>query len=402
MFRSSGCSSVLHITKTKTIIIPLYFDKARTMYLGSYTAFTFLTFASLLLLEDVVAVNVKRDCYTEHGCNVGYVGKHTATGCVRKMGCSRIQPDGSCFNYALARCGGSTGNLAVCWEDEDCTGEPVTDGSELATCDQINGCSWGEIGDCTAVDCVKTGNGFGDPHFRTWNGSRFDFHGACDLVMLRASNLGGIPDNDLSLHVRTTKRYSYSFIETAALQIGEDTLEVAGWGTYFLNGVSAADMPALVGGYLVSYTQSSEKDHSFVIQLDGDHDVKLSTFKDWVNVEVSGKRLFKESLGLMGNFSGTRVARDGETILDDPIAFGQEWQVLQTEQKLFQVTRDPQHPQSCDMPEETVVDDSRRLGSSLARSAAEEACAHREEDKEECIFDVMATGDIEMAQAGAF
>lgn len=48
---------------------------------------------------------------------------------------------------------------------------------------------------------------------------------------------------------------------------------------------------------------------------------------------------------------------------------------------------------------------SRRLGESIAESAAEKACAHWGDQKDQCVFDVLAMNDIEVAShpmAGAF
>jgi hypothetical protein len=40
---------------------------------------------------------------------------------------------------------------------------------------------------------------------------------------------------------------------------------------------------------------------------------------------------------------------DGETVVVVPNPFGQEWQVLHSEPKLFQLTRFPQHPRVCNL-----------------------------------------------------
>lgn len=75
--------------------------------------------------------------------------------------------------------------------------------------------------------------------------------------------------------------------------------------------------------------------------------------------------------------------------------------MLESEPSLFLVTdRFPQHPVGCQMPEATSV--TRRLGSTIAEKAAEEACAHWGENKDSCVYDVMATGDIDLAQASVF
>ena len=75
--------------------------------------------------------------------------------------------------------------------------------------------------------------------------------------------------------------------------------------------------------------------------------------------------------------------------------------MLESEPSLFQVAdRFPQHPAGCEMPDTTTV--TRRLGSTIAEKAAEEACAHWGDAKETCVYDVMATGDIDLASAVVF
>jgi hypothetical protein len=40
--------------------------------------------------------------------------------------------------------------------------------------------------------------------------------------------------------------------------------------------------------------------------------------------------------------------------------------------------------------------------SSITQLAAEKACAHWGQGKDDCVFDVLATGDLEMAEAGEY
>ena len=103
----------------------------------------------------------------------------------------------------------------------------------------------------------------------------------------------------------------------------------------------------------------------------------------------------------MGSYhKGEKLGRYGVTVYDNDRAFGQEWQVLVAEPKLFHVVEGPQAPQLCKMPTDADIK-RRRLGSSLSEAAAEKACAHvtNEDDREWCVFDVLATGDAEMAGA---
>jgi len=254
---------------------------------------------------------------------------------------------------------------------------------------------------------TTSGSASGDPHFKTWTGDKFDYHGECDLVMVDHpefhSGLG------LKLHIRTTRVQYWSFIETVALQIGDDVLE-------FGNDVENF----LINGLPVERKQKHHKTHlgEFVVRRDtkaisvrlhqegrrDEHIAKIdfhSRKNGFPAIIVDGGNtdLFKGSLGLLGDWeTGKRLARDGETVLDghDATPFALEWQVRDTDPILFQEARFPQFPTQCTAP----AKQNNRLGSEKMRIEAEKACAHWKEDKEDCIFDVMATRDVLVAEEG--
>ena len=64
---------------------------------------------------------------------------------------------------------------------------------------------------------------------------------------------------------------------------------------------------------------------------------------------------------------------------------------------LFQDARVPQYPLKCYLPKGQL---SGRLGSDSMHKKAEKACAHRKNDKKDCIFDVIATRDVLVAAEG--
>lgn len=107
------------------------------------------------------------------------------------------------------------------------------------------------------------------------------------------------------------------------------------------------------------------------------------------------------------------IARDGFTVHHDFNAFGQEWQVDATgsDPVLFQELRAPQYPdQQCILPptESAAVKVGRkgrrrRLSEEVTQQQAESVCAHWDDrDRDLCIVDVMATGDIELAESGSY
>lgn len=234
----------------------------------------------------------------------------------------------------------------------------------------------------------------------------FDFHGQCDLIYLENPEFGN-NEEGLTVHVRTSPRYQYSYIESAAIDIGGDVLEIGAWGEFFLNGVGNSagedvDMPdiKLGGQYPVTHLQINKKRHKFEVDLLDGQKIEVTTFKDMVNVKFDNAKYdhFKNSVGLLGKFgTGEKLGRNG-TLIEDTNSFGMEWQV--TSETIFQTSRHPQYPMQCIMP--SPKSDARRLGASIAEDAANAACEEWGDMKEQCVFDVMATGDLELAAAGAY
>ena len=248
----------------------------------------------------------------------------------------------------------------------------------------------------------------GDPHFRTWSGLQFDFHGGCDLVLLNnpsfADGLG------LTIHIRTAIQTWWSYIATAAIQIGDEILEVTG-GTgkipYYINGVLTDDMKtgdATLAGFNVHFRRTNDLQSHIRIDLGNGDAISFETFKSFVRVNVNDKtgKSFANSVGLLGSYpTGQKIARDGETIMEDANEFGREWQVRASEPHLFQEVVGPQHPAKCTMPDETKkATERRRLGEAvLTENDAAMACSHivSNKDRDGCIFDVLATNDLDMA-----
>ncbi|CAB9519043.1 expressed unknown protein [Seminavis robusta] len=206
---------------------------------------------------------------------------------------------------------------------------------------------------------------FGDPHFEAWSGKRYDFMGACDLVFMRAPLFA--PGLTLDIIVRTKIHASYSFVERAVVKIGENVLEVASYGEYFLDGVDSASMPNTIGGFEVTHHQISVNEHIFDIALGLGESILIRTIDQMVSIELDAADplRFRESVGMLGDIkSGKLIARNGVTVLEDaePNVIAAEWQVRDDEQMLFQTAEYPQYP-------------------------------------EKCVYNVIATGDLEMASA---
>lgn len=264
--------------------------------------------------------------------------------------------------------------------------------------------------DLSKTDICDCGNPGveGDPHFKTWAGEKYDFHGICDLVWLKnpefKNGLG------MDIHMRTARMGMWSYVSNAAIRIGEDIFEIVGGEVeknFWINGVAkeTADIintelqmavASTISGFPIYFKETSSKQREFVIDLGESELIVFKTWKSFVSVQVQKARHndFKNSVGLAGSFpKGTKLARDNISVLDDVDAFGQEWQVLASEKNLFHDIVGPQHPEHCEIP--SHVEMRRRLLESIVTvERAEKACANVDKDAMDlCVFDVMATND---------
>merc|ERR1711862_943614 len=241
----------------------------------------------------------------------------------------------------------------------------------------------------------------GDPHFKTWSHERYDFHGACDLVLLQAPDFGhGL---GMDIHLRTKFTGQWSYIDTAVIKIGDDVLEVKGGRTknrYWFNKKPLGDLDDGISGFPIVFKSVTSVVRQFTIELGGDEKIVVKTWKAFVAVDVlnGSEQNFGKSVGMMGTFGdGRRVGRDKVTVFTDANEFGQEWQVLASEPMLFHDVQGTQAPKRCAMPDTT----QRKLRETvISQQDAETACARIVgQDHQDCIFDVLATGDTEAVQA---
>ena len=305
----------------------------------------------------------------------------------------------SCGSYSGPLPGGS-GLTASCgtWDTSGFTGNGQACGGGTE-------CEWTitvpSDYDCDLDDPKPPSGVGGDPHFTTWAGEKFSFHGACDLVLLHSEEFSdGL---GMDIHIRTKHIRQFSYITSAAIRIGDEVLEVTGRNKlYYLNGIANAELPNTISGFKITHKDVGDKQQTFLIHLNKQMLV-VKTWKEFVSVKIEHAKHhdFGSSVGLMGSFgTGMHLARDGKTVIHDIDEFGREWQVLSSEPKLFQTIQMPQHPQECAMPPQSTVD-RRRLGeATITEEAAAKACGHvSPEDFDFCVYDVLATSDISMAGA---
>jgi len=258
----------------------------------------------------------------------------------------------------------------------------------------------------------------GDPHFKTWHNEHYQYHGQCDLVLAKDATFAD--ELGLDIHIRTKLVRHWSYIKTAAIRIGNDILEIEGSGKgedkevhYWMNYEYQGDLTEFAG-FPVTIKADGTKLHKNRIEIDlsskyPGQKIVLSTFKEFVKVDFVSPtaETFGNTVGMLGDYkTGKTLARDGSTVLDDFTDLGREWQVLPFDKKLFRESSAPQFRDLCIEPEDPRGDRARRRrldesSSIITEEQAEAACAGLKDelDRKDCIYDIVATQDMDMAGA---
>jgi hypothetical protein len=258
---------------------------------------------------------------------------------------------------------------------------------------------------CFDPTLIYKSGGFGDPHFQTFDGTQYSFHGECDFVMARSSFFAN--GTGIEIHARTTIVDNWSLISSTAMRLGSDILEINNENIVYLNGVKNVELPLTISGdYMVSkteemFTNKEETDAKpesmvvYTIQLEKGV-VKVSNYRQMLQVDVNSYLPGTEGMLGLQSTAGM-IGRDRETVLTNANDMGAEWQVRDNEPMLFNEVRAPQYPQTCTLP---TVTQRRLRQSDNELKRAEHACADVIASRRHfCVEDAMRSGDITMSNA---
>jgi hypothetical protein len=249
--------------------------------------------------------------------------------------------------------------------------------------------------------CCGAGNSFGDPHFLQYDGTPFSYHGKCDMVMAHSESFGN--GLGLRVHGRTEIVDDWSRIRNAAVQIGQDTVELSNKGIVYLNGnVADEDMlngVALSGVYNITKevkVLGNIPKTEITIRLNEEHreKIKLSLYKNIINVHVGADE--DDLQGMLGHKTVDGFVGRNKMLLEDHTGMGEHWQVRSNEPMIFAEVDGPQYPEQCIMP----IVDTRRLRKSqhIQRRAAEACAGIKDKDMLSfCMEDITLSGDFDLA-----
>jgi len=261
-----------------------------------------------------------------------------------------------------------------------------------------------------------------DPHFSTWANQRFNYHGACDLVLLHAPEFQG--DKSIDVHVRTVSESIYSIIAAVGIKVADSVFsfhhENLGFPQIFIDGVEVTEIPD--GGHeqgpfrVTTSTLHEEKYDKnvmeYIITLGGsEHDkITIHVMDQFVFVNAGFAATSLESgtsglTGLAGSYpDGKMLGRDGSDMSHDRNAYGSDWQVQEDEPKLFYSTPEgfPQAPDTkCKLPEIDAHEYLRTANAEMYQVAVK-ACEEegvKGNFLDDCVFDVVVLSKPEIAAA---
>jgi len=252
-------------------------------------------------------------------------------------------------------------------------------------------------GCCASCDCSSEENP--DPHFKTWNGDKYDFHGECDMIH--------VTNDHLDLHIRTQSIWSdehsgngWSGVVLAALRFDDDILEV---NALEENAVSVNGDPVTLDTFTlddvypvqISTTNTGKK--SVKVTMSGGQYIEFLFHLESLVIRMDAHGSdFYGSQGMAGNWNQPGlIGRDSVRSFDlknERTLYAMQWEVNVDRGDPVLFSTPPIHkcsdvPQAPPMEEK---DEARRLVDvEFAKVLCDSIAPEGSEWREDCIFDMI-------------
>jgi hypothetical protein len=202
----------------------------------------------------------------------------------------------------------------------------------------------------------STTNSGGDPHFIGFNQKLITYQGECTLILLDSPAATATGDN-VTIHVRTTRKLDFSYISGVAMKIGSNVVEIKPNADILLNDITIMfdDELTLSGLLPFAFTKEEKGTKRMIVSYSFDIgngriiDVQANKKRGMMFVRTSG--VFPaETVGMLGSPGmDEMVSRNGRLLMSDINVneYGESWQVKDTDLQLFQQPLGPQYPEKC-------------------------------------------------------
>ena len=285
------------------------------------------------------------------------------------------------------------------------------DGNVVAIGAPYNYGSGADAGHVRVYSLAPTTNSGGDPHFIGFNQEVITYQGECTLILLH-SPATTVTGEDVIIHVRTTRNLNFSYISGVAMKIGDHVVDISNDGDIILNGNAIKGEEVTLSDIPFGLTKKEKRAKKMIVSYSFDigHgcviDVQANKRTGMMFVHTKG--MFPgETVGMLGSPSRSEmVSRDGKILASDidVNAYGESWQVKDTDVQLFQQPIGPQYPEKC-LYEDAPVFRAHLRGRRKLRAKkvvtmekAREACATVVSGvkRELCIWDSITMGELDL------